>query len=71
MSDLQPSSREDWAQWFLAAVAESGLSRAEFGRRAGLSRNVFYDLSKGRKPHQERIARIEVVLDQQRRESGP
>jgi len=43
-------------------LSELGLSLAEFRRRAGLSRNVVYRLSKGGKPSPDQAAKMEPIL---------
>jgi predicted transcriptional regulator len=43
-------------------LAERGLTIAEFRRRSGLTRNVVYALSKGKKPSDEQQSKISIVL---------
>ena len=47
---------------FRDRLAELGLTIAEFRRRSGLTRNVVYALSKGKKPNAEQRARMSTVL---------
>lgn len=43
-------------------IKKAGLTIAEFRRRAGLSRNVAYAISKGRPPTPEEQRRIDSAL---------
>ena len=43
-------------------IAAAGLTLAEFGRRAGLTRNVVYRLAKGQEPSKDQQAAIERAL---------
>lgn len=43
-------------------IADHGLTLAGFGRKAGLSRNVVYRLTKGGKPTPEQAAKIAGAL---------
>lgn len=43
-------------------IKKAGLTIAEFRRRAGLSRNVTYAISKGRKPTADEQRRIDSAL---------
>jgi hypothetical protein len=47
---------------FRRRIAAAGITIREFQRRTGLTRNVVYGLTKGRKPPAERQRLIESIL---------
>jgi transcriptional regulator with XRE-family HTH domain len=50
------------AKRFRERVAAKGLTLAELGRRAGLTRNILWGLSQGRTPKADIAKRIAAIL---------
>lgn len=56
------SERTARAADFRRRVAATGLNPTEFARRAGLTRNVYYNLSIGQRPNDDQRRRIDEVF---------
>lgn len=59
------SERAKRAQEFANKLAATGLSKAEFEKQSGLTRNVVYNLSKGQAPSSpEMAAKLAAAFEQ-------
>jgi predicted transcriptional regulator len=61
-SVAHPHTKALRAAEFKAKVKQTGLSPTEFAARAGLTRNVYYNLSIGQEPKPDQKRRIEAMF---------
>lgn len=70
MTELPEKRRR--AEEFKRRLKAGGLTPAEFAKRAGLTRNVYYNLSIGQEPKPDQRRRMEAVFaDPPGREAAP